>query len=413
MSWTSNSTRTPSDPSTKFSILDLKAQAVRLPVSKGSQILLSELLTWSGEKGYCWWSVPKIAKDLGWSVSSVWRRSAELQEAHLLEVIPRAGRSNYWVPLPGKTKMERLRIELTPLAIPRGPFLKENEKLKRCTVEKDCASTEEVPPSPESNVNAVNICPEKMVPLPGTTPDTPIDSVQEPIPVVQTPPHEPIRQKLAPPFAVQKPKTKASITPEQIFLVEEIERVTGDTWSRGHFLNLVRQADEQTIYGALSVTKEKMTLESGVNGGAYFTSTVRGMTGLASLGARPVADVMPQQSFADYPTTTPSARPAPRPFHLAEPEPESFDPEALRRGWRLHYKGAGVQAMLSLVQRCVPVSVDVGRLWVDVRETFTGLEEGILIDRFLDTVTIRAKYAMRKRFTSDEPERLHREPSLG
>jgi hypothetical protein len=395
MSWTSNSTRTPSDPSTKFSILDLKTQAVRLPVSKGSQILLSELLTWSGERGYCWWGTPAIAKDLNWSVSAVWRRATELKESGLLAVIPRPGRSNYWIPLPGRNRMERLRIELAPLATPRVPFLKENEKLKRCTVPDLGTSTEETPPSPEPNVNAIKFCSGKMSLIPKTDTDTPIDSIQQPIPVVQTPPQpEPIRQKPTP-VMVPHPATKAPITLDHLSLVDEIERVTGDTWSRGHFVNLVRQTDEQTVYAALSVTREKMTLESGVNGGAYFTSTIRGMIELASLGARPVADVMPQQFCPDYPTPPPPARPAPHLFHADETEPEPCDPESLKRGWRLHCRAAGVRAMLSLVQKCVPVSVDVGRLWVDVRETFPGMEEGILIDRLLDTVVTRARHAER------------------
>jgi len=367
---------------------------VRLPVSKGSQILLSELLTWSGEKGYCWWSVPKIAKDLGWSVSSVWRRSAELQAATLLEVIPRAGRSNYWVPLPGRNRMERLRIDLTPLAESRGPFLKENEKLKRCTVPDLATCTEQVHSSP-SNVNAIKICPEEISSLHRTPSDTLPESIQEPIPVVPPPPQpEPTQHKPAPPVPAPKPKTNPPISPEHIFLVEEIERATGDTWSRGHFINLVRHTDEQTIYSALSVTSEKKSLESGVNLGAYFTATLKGMTGLASLGVRPVADVIAPSPPA-YPTTIPSARPTPRLLHLTEPEPETFDPEALKRGWRLHYRGAGVQGMLRLVQRCVPVSVDVGRLWSDVRETFPGMEEGILIDRLLDTVVTRTRHAER------------------
>ena len=51
--------------------------------------------------------------------------------------------------------------------------------------------------------------------------------------------------------------------------------------------------------------------------------------------------------------------------------------------------------MLALVQRCVPVSVDVRSLWVDVRETFTGVEESVLIDRLLDTVATRMKHAER------------------
>ncbi len=377
-----------------FSILDLKAQAVRLPVSKGAQILLSELLTWSGERGYCWWSVPKIAKDLGWSASSVWRRSAELQEAHLLEVIPRAGRSNYWVPLPGPTKMERLRNELTPLATPRGPFLKENEKLKRCTVKKSCASTNQGTPSP-SNVNAIKICSEQMDPLQRTTSDTPLDSIQEPVPVLQTPPSEPIQHKPTPPISVPKPKTKAPLTPDHFFLVEEIERVTGDTWSRGHFFNIVRQTDEQTVYAALSVTREKRSLESGVNLGAYFTATLKGMTGLTGLGARLVADAMPQQSCPIYPTTNPPASPTPRFVPLDEPDSQPVDPESLKRGWRVQCKAVGVQGMLSLVQRCVPHCVDVSGLWVDVQKAFAGMEESILIDRLLDTVVSRMKHAER------------------
>ena len=150
MSWTSHSTRTSIDRSITFSILDLKAQAVRLPVSKGSQILLSELLTWSGERGYCWWSVPKIAKDLGWSSSAVWRKSTELKESGLLAVIQRPGRSNYWVPLPGPRKMERVQNEVAPLADPRGLLEKKIEKqIKRCAVPDLSTRTRTAPSLPK------------------------------------------------------------------------------------------------------------------------------------------------------------------------------------------------------------------------------------------------------------------------
>ncbi len=377
-----------------FSILDLKSQAVRIPVSKGAQILLSELLTWSGERRYCWWSIPKIAKDLGWSVSSVWRRSAELQDAHLLKVIPRAGRSNYWVPLPGRNRMERLKKELAPLATTRVPFLKENEKLKRCTVKTDCASTDQAPPPP-INVNAAKISFPEVSPLQRTTPDTPINSIQEPIPVVQHPPYQPIQQKPTPPVMVPNPKSKTQppLTPEHLFLVQEIERITGDTWSRGHFINLVRQVDEQTIYAALSITREKRSLESGVNLGAYFTATVKGLTGLASLGGKCPGGSITQQSCPDTPMTTPPARPTPRFLHPDEPEP--VDPDALKKGWRLQYKASGIQALLSLVQRCVPVSVDVRSLWGDVQAALPETKESFAVDRFLDTVVTRMKHAER------------------
>jgi hypothetical protein len=41
----------------------------------------------------------------------------------------------------------------------------------------------------------------------------------------------------------------------------------------------------------------------------------------------------------------------------------------------------------------VPPCVDVRSLWVDVRETFPGVEESILIDRLLDSVVTRMKHA--------------------
>jgi len=382
------------DWSIPFSILDLKAQAVRLPVSKGSQILLSELLTWSGERGYCWWAVPRIAKDLNWSVSVVWRKATELKRAGLLEVIPRPGRSNYWVPLPGKAKMQRVINDTTPLAESRGLLEKKTENfLKRCTVEKPCASTDQT--SPESNVNAIKICSEEMSPLHRTLEHEPLHSFQEPIPALQSPPHQRIQHKPVPPISVPKAKTKAPMTPDHLFLVKQIERATGDTWSRGHFVNLVRYADEQTIYATLSITREKGSLESGVNLGAYFTATLKGMTGLASLGTKPVADVMTKQPHPDYPTTSSPARPTPRPLYPDEPETEPVDAESLKRGWRVQCKAAGVQGMLSLVQRCVPLCVDVGGLWVDIRKTFPGVEESTLIDRLLDTVATRMKHAER------------------
>ena len=91
-----------------------------------------------------------------------------------------------------------------------------------------------------------------MSPIPKSTLETPVEFVQEPIPVIQTPPQpESIRAKS---------HTKAPITWEHLSLVEEIEWVTGDTWSLGHFINIVRKTDEQTIHAALSVTREKKSL---------------------------------------------------------------------------------------------------------------------------------------------------------
>jgi hypothetical protein len=382
--------------SNPFSILDLKAQAVRLPVSKGSQILLSELLTWSGEKGYCWWSIPKIAQDLNWSVSAVWRKAKELKQQGFLEVIPRPGRSNYWIPLPGAEKIQRIRNELAPLAESRPHEKKSEEYPKRFTVPGASTPIQETPTVAQPNVTALKISSQEMAPLQGTTPDTPLDCTQERIPVIQTPPqYKTIHHKPVPSVRLPNPKTKASLTQEHLFLVEEIERTTGDTWSRGHFLNLVRNTDEQTIYAALSVTREKASLESGVNLGAYFTSTLKGMTGLANLGPGPVADAIAPESSPAYVPSEPLSCPTLRLIPPEEPKSKPIDPESLKRGWRLRYRDAGVEGMLSLVQRCVPLSVDVRGLWVDVRDAFSGVEESVLIDRLLNTVVTRIKHAQR------------------
>jgi len=49
--------------------------------------------------------------------------------------------------------------------------------------------------------------------------------------------------------------------------------------------------------------------------------------------------------------------------------------------------------MLALAQMCVPVSVDVKRLWADVRQTFPGVEGSILINRLRVAVVARARHA--------------------
>ena len=119
-----------------------------------------------------------------------------------------------------------------------------------------------------------------------------------------------------------------SFTPDHLFLVQEIERITGDTWSRGHFVNLVRQVDEQTIYAALSVTREKTTLESGVNAGAYFSATLRGMAELGSLKTKPQSYSLPQQPQPYSPTPEPADRSKPYIVHSDEPKPQPIDPDS-------------------------------------------------------------------------------------
>ena len=218
-----------------------------------------------------------------------------------------------------------------------------------------------------------------MSPIPKTNPDKIPSPVQDSVPVV----------KPAPPIMDSKSTKMISFTPDHLFLVQEIERITGDTWSRGHFVNLVRQVDEQTIYAALSVTREKRSLESGVNGGAYFSATVRGMTGLGNLKAKPKRLAIPQQPQPDYPTPEPVSRSKPHIVH--SDEPATFDPQSMKKGWLLSYKSGGVISLLSWIERGVSC-VDVRNLWVQVKEMLPGYKEPDLVDKFIDVIAVRMKY---------------------
>ena len=280
----SNNTPTSGNQSIPFSILDLKSQAVRLPVSKAAQILLSELLSWSGERGYCWWGVSTIAKDLNWSNATVWRKATELKKSGLLEVIPRPGRSNYWVPLPGPSKMKRLKNELTPIAIPRAPFLKENEKEKeRCTIKKDCAGTNQTPPSPKDrNVNVIDFesaeeelfltksDPQKIISSTTTyhqlKPNMMRKSVRVPAP--EPPEHPcPISEKIS-----NKINENCIINMD---LVLEIEQLTGDRKSRGCWIKIVKTVPENTIYAGLSSLRIAMNEGIVGNSGSYLVGTIK------------------------------------------------------------------------------------------------------------------------------------------
>jgi hypothetical protein len=284
MSRISNNTPTLGNQSIPFSILDLKSQAFRLPVSKAAQILLSELLSWSGEKGYCWWGVSTIAQDLNWSNATVWRKATELKKSGLLEVIPRPGRSNYWVPLPGPSKMKRLKNELTPLAIPRGPLEKKKEKKEeRCTTEKDCAGTNQTPSShKDPNGNVINFesaeeesfstksNPQKIISSTTTYHQSKPNMMRKSVPVPAPEPPEyscPIPEKIS-------NKINENCT-FNIDLVREIEQLTGDTKSRRCWIKIVKTVPENTIYAGLSSLRIAMNEGIVGNSGSYLVGTIK------------------------------------------------------------------------------------------------------------------------------------------
>ena len=116
---------TPIDQSNPFSRIEMANLA---PVSDGARNLLSQLVKWSGKKGYCFWSIPKIALKLSRSESTIRRRKQELIQAKLLLEIPRPGRSSYLIPFPENGDSEgNLQLETPPLSILRPPFLKKTK----------------------------------------------------------------------------------------------------------------------------------------------------------------------------------------------------------------------------------------------------------------------------------------------
>jgi hypothetical protein len=286
MSRISNNTPTSDNQSIPFSILDLKSQAFRLPVSKAAQILLSELLSWSGERGFCWWGVSTIARDLNWSNATVWRKAKELKKSGLLEVIPRPGRSNYWVPLPGPSKMKRLQNELTPIAIPRGPMEKKKEKEEeRCTIEKGGTSTTQIHPFQQvSNENVIdfesieeksfltNSNPQKIISSTTThhqlKPNMMRKSVSVPAPEIETPKNLSLISEKIP----NKNKENCTFNMD---LVLEIEQLTGDRKSRGCWIKIVKTVPENTIYAGLSSLRIAMNEGIIKNPGSYLVGTIK------------------------------------------------------------------------------------------------------------------------------------------
>jgi len=284
MSRISNNTPISGNQSIPFSILDLKSQAFRLPVSKAAQILLSELLSWSGERGFCWWGVSTIAQDLNWSNATVWRKAKELKKSGLLEVIPRPGRSNYWVPLPGPLKMKRLKNELTPIAIPRVLLEKKKEKKEeRCTVEKECADTNQAPSSTRGqNVNVIdfesteeesfltNSDPQKIISSAATYHQLKPNMMRKSIPVPAPEPPEhpcPISEKIS-----NKNKENSTFNMD---LVMEIEQLTGDRKSRRCWIKIVKTVPENTIYTGLSSLRIAMNEGIIKNPGSYLVGTIK------------------------------------------------------------------------------------------------------------------------------------------
>lgn len=398
MSRISQCISTPIDSSIPFSILDLKAQAVRLPVSKGAQILLSELLTWSGERGYCWWSVSAIAKDLKWSTTVVWRKSVELQKSGLLVTIPRPGRSNYWVPLPGPAKMARLKNELTPLADSRPPLEKKKENSKALITFQP--PDHEYVPATLSHPTGMNDNASKISDL-----ESRITKLEQAFtaPESKAPISEGLVQSPNPQRSSSPAPLKANLSPVDRLLLQDIEETCHDYHSRGCFIKIIREYPEEMIRAALSVTRDTLITVSGTNGGAYFQATLRGMTPVCTAEESPQSNSRLLHSSTDTVTRQKALCVQPRDRTVATqaldqtvttpplPEPEQPDPAALIKGWRLLYEPGNVQRMLSGIKRCFS-QCDVHKVWENLKAEMIHLTEEGLVSEFLDLMAMKACY---------------------
>ena len=356
----------------------------------GPRLLLARIVSWSGKKGRCWYSVETMASRLSVSVRTIQRWKKDLLQSGFLAEILSPYRTPYLIPYPDGLSIPAAKTDTSGVTALSPSLLKKERIEERCTVPNHGTLTEASPPYPEWNDNAVKICSEDLSLVTETTSFTPpIEPIPELVSVLQAPSQpESIQHKPVPSTVLLKPKLP--LTQDHLFLVEEIERVTGDTWSRGHFINLVRQTDEQTIYSALSVTKEKISLESGVNAGAYLTATVKGLTYLKNLGpstppfsVSPMRPLEPKRQLAQQP----------KPIEIPEPEPEPLDIELMKKGWLLLYRPGNVGSVLSVIGRCLE-GWDVSATWKSLLSERQGEPEEAVLHELLDLAALKVEYAI-------------------
>jgi hypothetical protein len=304
------------------------------------------LMAWS--KGRCWPSQSYQAQALGRSDRSIRTYQQELEQAGVMIVERIPGRSNRYHP-----------------AILSRPRSKNQESDDRPTPETDCRLTLK-----SELQNVENVVPFHQQPT----------CTQAPFPVPKTEQNNVNAFNIFPKFDESEP-------PQDLFLVEEIERVTRDTWSRGHFVNLVRQVNEQTIWSALSVTCEKMTLESGVNGGAFFTATVRRMAGIQNHSSHQASPVTSEALEV-------SRQPPAQSLGVShtEPEPEGeIDVTGLIKGWKILYQPGRLESVFSQVCRCLP-GWDVAGVWEHLNQERAGDPEEGILDEFLELAAMKVRF---------------------
>ncbi len=439
MSGTSKYTGTLIDPSTGIDLAGSHPLANLLKVATNRSLSVEArllyvilcLMAWS--KGRCWPGQEHQAAALGRSDRQVRRYHEELERAGILGIHRRPGQSSHYYPWALQRTPDARDLRAPDTRVRRTPK-KELENVQNIVrVPPKTGNSHELHSTPHhENVNASQIShgslpgetsPSKQVfpgpashnsgifgaydhsgipclPASGLSPFVPTprsDSASEstesakkdPFSEFRHPPRHEASFNPVPTAPGQFHKPKAPLNPDHMFLVEEIERVTGDTWSRGHFLNLVRQIDEQTIWSALSITREKLALESGVNAGGYFTATVRALAGLQDLSPnRSCSPALPTRKIRKEPSRASKRISTPKHDLSAE-----IDPAGLVKGWKTLYEPGRIASVLFHVGRCLD-GWDATAAWEMLTRERAGAPEPEVLDEFLDLAALKVRFQL-------------------
>ena len=286
----------------------LHDSAIAAGMSGNARALLTKLVLWSGTKGFCWWSVPKIAREIERSQRQVRRLLRELEGGGYLTSVPDPGRTNYLIPYPStfhgaltklvaagpRKRMSGVSNSFQPSsgAVEVGFSERGKKNLQNKTLAGEPPPAVEIPSTgePGQPQNALDIGPSKDQTAhiePITAPLRAVEPAESPVAAPQRSAVPPVEQ--APHTRTYEPKgpEKNSLPRDVEFIVEQIEQVTGDHHSRGAFIRIARNVDEQAIYLALSSVKCAMDCGTVYRPGGYFIGVVKAAAGFSFRGSSP------------------------------------------------------------------------------------------------------------------------------
>ena len=244
----------------------------------------------------------------------------------------------------------------------------------------------EQPVTPKSNVNAFeSLSSETALP---------------PIPIQNHESSSPYKAPgTFPPTPQSSSKPHPAVNSDPDYLVEVILETTHDDHSKGAWCRISREVPEQSIYQALSITREKMSLESCVNPGRYFLGTLKGLTGfsfqtrqlkLSSSPPAPPTDTDRPTYPSSQQVVCPSSSSGKRTLSRLEPsQPQDMDPKFLVKGWKMLYQPGKLSTVLNVLQRCVS-GCDVQATWERLKQDRPDEEESLILDDFLDLMALKA-----------------------